>query len=105
MAVSLTPSLSQRESETKERAARDFHGKASLRRRSLLLYWSESKSRQSPHERTTEVAQTTHDQTLAALLRASPYGPASVLGRVLALHQTPANVASTIPAYRFRMGS
>jgi hypothetical protein len=28
MAVSLTPALSQRESEIKERAARDFHGKA-----------------------------------------------------------------------------
>ncbi len=28
MAVSLTPALSQRERATKERAARDFHGKA-----------------------------------------------------------------------------
>jgi hypothetical protein len=28
MAVSLTPALSQREREIKERAARDFHGKA-----------------------------------------------------------------------------
>jgi len=27
MAVSLTPALSQRERETKERATRDFHGK------------------------------------------------------------------------------
>jgi hypothetical protein len=53
----------------------------------------------------TEVAPLSHAQTLAALLRANPFGPASGPGRVRALQQTLADVASTIPAYRVRIGS
>jgi energy-coupling factor transporter ATP-binding protein EcfA2 len=56
-------------------------------------------------KRTTTVAPLTHAQTFAALLRANPYGPASGAGRISALHNTLVSVASTVPAYRVRVGS